>query len=187
MDRSEDVVNSDYNLYRRGETKKGDSYSARFIDPMLPRFDYIYRKPRAIAIYRFINDSFVPLSEFVDEDKNTTYEIVTDFMADYEGYYPERKKITYESNLILKSTKIETEKYKHTFFTFEGVKMYEITSKYPIDYWEFVKLHPSNHTGYLLSDEDFGLEFYTETTNRRGKTKKRKVCYYNVKTKQFYK
>jgi hypothetical protein len=182
MDRSEDVVNNDFNLYRRGETKKDVSHSARIIYPMFPTFDYINRKPKAIAIYRFIDDNFIPLFEFLDED-STVYEVVTEYKSEVESYSPVKKSITYTSDFILKSTKLENEKYKHTFFTFEGKKMYEVTSKYPIDYWEFFVSNPY-YTYSSIPIEDFTLEFYAITQGKR-KEKKNVVCRYNVKTKQF--
>lgn len=183
MDRSKDVVNSEYDLYKRGETKKNVVYSAREYTYISPRLNYINRKPKAISVYRFVNDSFIPLSEFNDED-NTTYEVVTEFM-DYKHYYTEEKKVTYSSDFILKSTQLEPEKYKHEFYTFKGVKLYEITSKYPIDYWKFIETDPFRTSSYI-PDEHFALEFYTEIQGKK-KPKKKIICSYNVKTKEFYK
>lgn len=183
MDRLDSVYNNDYNLYNRGEIKK-DEIDTNYFRKINEPFASVNQKPKAVAIYRFINDRFVPFSEFVDKNESTTYEVVTDFL-EYTTYSPDRKRNVYESNFILKSTKLENGKYKHVFFTFEGTQVYEITSKFPIDYWRFIKRDPNISSSYI-PDEDFALEFYTEIQGRR-KIKEKIVCYYNVKTKQFYK
>lgn len=183
MDRLDSVYNNDYNLVNRGKIKK-DEIDTNYFKKINEPFASVNQRPKAVAIYRFINDRFVPFSEFVDKNESTTYEVVTDFF-EYTTYSPDRKRNVYESNYIQKSTKLENGKYNHTFFTFEGTQVYEITSKFPIDYWRFIKRDPNISSSYI-PDEDFALEFYTEIQGRR-KTKEKIVCSYNVKTKQFYK
>lgn len=56
---------------------------------------------------------------------------------------------------------------------------------YPIDYWSFIQRDPNRISSYI-PDADFALEFYTEIPGKKN-PKKKMVCNYNVKTKEFYK
>jgi hypothetical protein len=85
--------------------------------------------------------------------------------------------------MILKSTHLEKEKYKHEFFTLEGKKIYELISKFPINYREFRIEEYSRET---YNPDWYVLKFYTEIPGKK-KTKKKTVCHYNLKTQQFYK
>lgn len=134
----------------------------------------------AIYIYRydFSKDSFVSVYNFAEESPQIKYQLISELLTTDEWKKPPSR---YSTDLILKSTKLENEKYKHTFFTFDGTEVYEITSNYPIDYWKFPQRDPNRISSYI-PDEGFALEFYTEISG-----KKKTVCHYNVKTKQFYK
>ena len=86
--------------------------------------------------------------------------------------------------IIEYSNKLENEKYKHTFFTFKGTKVHEFTSKYQIDNWKFMEKDQDIVSRYV-PDEDLAMEFFTEIKGKKNK-KKKIVCYYNVKSKVFY-
>jgi hypothetical protein len=137
---------------------------------------YTNEKTEANAIYvywyDFSKDSFVSVYDFAEESENINYTIIVECRE-------------FNCNFILKSTSLENEKYKHTFFTFDGSKIYEITSNYPINYWKFPQRDP-NRTSSYIPDEDFSLEFYTEIPGKKN-LKRKIVCNYNVKTKEFYK
>jgi hypothetical protein len=159
---------NDYKLYDRGLQNK-------------------INHPKTLAIYHFTDSVFIPMSDFTEESDKINYEIIADYrQTSYYTRIPDLPVGTWvstymHSNLILKST--FDEKYKHDFFTFEGEKVFEITSKYPIEYWSFVIKNTKENENH---PDFYTLKFYTEISGKN-KTKKKTVCHYNVKTKQFYK
>jgi hypothetical protein len=121
-------------------------------------------------IYDFTNDRFVSIYNFDEELENINYNVIV-------------KPRDFDCNLILKSTSVENEKFKHEFFTFEGLKVYELISNYPINYIEYMI---EDYRGETYNPDWHVLKFYTEIP-RKKKTKKKTVCHYNTKTKRFYK
>lgn len=180
MDRSKDTKNGYYHIADRGQIEKNEMLSST---GSFNNSEYIYRKPRGIVIYSFLNDRFIPYSEFDEEDNKASYEVISKSVKHITDY-PETTETLYETNLILKSVKLENEKYKHTFFTFKGTKVHELTSKYQIDNWKFMEKDQDIVNRYV-PDEDLAMEFFTEIKGKKNK-KKKIVCYYNIKTRQFY-
>jgi hypothetical protein len=180
MDRSKDTKNGYYHIADRGQIEKNEMLSST---GSFNNSEYLYRKPRGIVIYSFLNDRFIPYSEFGEEDNKASYEVISK-SVEHITDYPETTETLYETNLILKSVKLENEKYKHTFFTFKGTKVHEFTSKYQIDNWKFMEKDQDIVSRYV-PDEDLAMEFFTEIKGKKNK-KKKIVCYYNVKSKVFY-
>lgn len=160
LDRME---NNSYNVYERGIEKKQN-------------------KPKSVGV--FLGDSTAtPISEFIEESENINYEIICDYQTVSEHYGRGWESTLFHTNFVLKSTLLEAGEYKHEFFIFKGNKIYELTSKHPIDYWNFmVEKRMENQQ----NPDFFILKFYTEIQGKK-KTKQKAVCHYNVKTKQFYK
>jgi hypothetical protein len=180
MNRSKDSANGNYNIFNRGKVEKNEMLSNK---RSFNNSDYINRKPRAIAIYSFVNDRFIPYAEFGEQDNKASYEIISKSVK-HITYYPETTETLYETNLILKSVKLENGKYRHTFFTFKGTKVHEFTSKFQIDKWKFME-KDLDVVDRWVPDEDLALEFYTEIQGKK-KKKRKIVCYCNVKSKVFY-
>jgi len=180
MNRSKDSANGNYNIFNRGKVEKNEMLRKK---GGVNNSEYINRKPRGIAIYSFVNNHFIPYSEFGEEDNKASYEVISKSIKHITDY-PETTETLYETNLILKSVKLENEKYKHTFFTFKGTKVHELTSKYQIDKWKFME-KDYDIVDYYVPDEDLAMEFFTEIKGEKN-NKKKIVCYYNIKTRQFY-
>lgn len=121
-------------------------------------------------LYDFTNDRFVPIYNFDEEHENINYNVIV-------------KPRDFDCNLILKSTSLENEKFKHEFFTFEGLKVYELISNYPVNYVEYLI---EDYRGETYNPDWHVLKFYTEIPGKK-KTKKKTICHYNTKTKLFYK
>lgn len=121
-------------------------------------------------MYDFTYDRFVPIYNFDEELENINYNVIV-------------KPRDFDCNLILKSTSLENEKFKHEFFTFKGLKVYELISNYPVNYVEYLI---EDYRGETYNPDWHVLKFYTEIP-RKKKTKKKTVCHYNTKTKRFYK
>jgi hypothetical protein len=181
MNRSKDSANGNYNIFNRGKVEKNEMLRKK---GGVNNSEYINRKPRGIAIYSFVNNHFIPYSEFGEEDNKASYEVISKSVK-HITYYPETTETLYETNLILKSVKLENEKYRHTFFTFKGTKVHEFTSKFQIDKWKFME-KDLDVVDRWVPDEDLAMEFFTEIKGKKN-NKKKIVCYYNIKTRQFYK
>lgn len=119
---------------------------------------------RSILTYQLENDTFTLLNEF-SEGKNIRYDVVNPTWS-------------WSFGCILKQTIIKSNVYKHEFYTYEGRKIYEVTSKYLIDDWEIIR-----NTSIM--------EFYTEVPPKKGSKKSEKIkkvaCNYNLEKKKFYK
>lgn len=173
------IQEKDYEYFCANYEKIGDTSQFFFIlkSKRTNLNDNIYKKegdmlnratPNSLVIYCLVNDNFNLLSEFTEESEKIRYNIINEHRE-------------FNCNFILKSTLLENGKYKHEFFTLERKKTYELISKFPIDYREF----PIEDWKTYSSDWHV-LKFYTEIPGKK-KTKKKTVCHYNVKTKQFYK
>lgn len=121
-----------------------------------------HQKISSIITYRLENDTFSLLHEFPEVSEKAVYHIVN----------------AYQQSFILKQTIAEQGKYQHEFYSNEGVKLYEITTNYPIHNWQQKYNEPI-------------LEFYTEvapkTESKTSHNTKKITCYYNMVKKQFYK
>lgn len=188
FDRVKGTSNNDYLLDNRGKIIKDGAYSLEVEENPYKYEKNKNRRPRALAVYRLENDTLISQAAFNDASENILYEVITDYLLYDIRFVPRVQKI-YESNLILKSTKIKNEgksdSYKHAFFTLNGKKLYELESKRPIDYWEFVQVYDTSDLLHMTEDV-FVLKFYTNTPGKK-KEKEKIVCLYNLKTKAFSK
>jgi len=128
------------------------------------RYGYVKKGGiKSILTYQLERDTFILLNEF-NEEQGVNYNVVDKIWG-------------WNFGCILKQTIIEKSNiYKYEFYTYEGEKIYEIISKYPIDDWEIIHNTPI-------------MEFYTKIPPKKGSKKtesiKKVVCKYNLQKKVF--